>query len=65
MLQTLRTIRIPSGASARNFSKVGQHRPNQSLKDNRPIIVKQRQINQNHDQIASALGLPWRLVGAT
>lgn len=35
------------------------------LKDNRPIIQKQRKVNEDHEVRAQAMGLPWRIVGAT
>ena len=33
--------------------------------DNRPIIQKQRKINEAHIEAALAMGLGWRIVGAT
>lgn len=35
------------------------------IRDNRPIIQKQRRINEEHEQIAQGMGLPWRIVGAS
>lgn len=35
------------------------------LKDNRPIIQKQRKVNEDHEARAAAMKLPWRIVGAT
>ena len=35
------------------------------VKDDRPIVLKQRKVNEAHMEAALALGLGWRIVGAT
>ena len=35
------------------------------VKDQRPIILKQRKVNEAHMEAALAMGLGWRIVGAT
>ena len=40
-------------------------RPMIKVKDQRPIILKQRKTNEAHIEAALAMGLGWRIVGAT
>jgi hypothetical protein len=40
-------------------------RVNPHTRDKRPIIQKQRNINEAHEKAAAELNLPWRIVGAS
>lgn len=42
-----------------------QYRLRPLTRDDRPIIQKHRRINEEHEQLAEAMGLPFRIVGAT
>lgn len=42
-----------------------QYRLRPLTRDNRPIIQKHRKLNEEHEQMAEAMGLPFRLLGAT
>ena len=56
---------------ARNFAQKAKKKPNKTFRvrpftrDDRPIIQKQRKINEEHEQLAEGLGLPFRILGAT
>lgn len=53
----------------RAFGKVAtkntQFRLRPLTRDDRPIIQKHRKLNDEHEQLAAAMGLPFRLIGAT
>ena len=50
----------------RNLQKAAKpSRPMIKVKDQRPIILKQRKTNDAHIEAALAMGLGWRIVGAT
>ena len=53
----------------RNFSKAttkkNPFRKHPHTRDNRPLVLKQRQINERHEEAAKAIDLPWRIVTST
>lgn len=55
----------------RGFAKTAKKAPNSQYRlrpltrDDRPIIQKHRRLNQEHEELAAAMGLPFRVVGAT
>eukprot|EP00604_Paraphysomonas_vestita_P002655 CAMPEP_0174819498 /NCGR_PEP_ID=MMETSP1107-20130205/2777_1 /TAXON_ID=36770 /ORGANISM="Paraphysomonas vestita, Strain GFlagA" /LENGTH=252 /DNA_ID=CAMNT_0016033115 /DNA_START=115 /DNA_END=873 /DNA_ORIENTATION=+ len=40
-------------------------RKHPQTRDNRPLIQKQREINEQHEKAAESLGLPWRIVASS
>jgi hypothetical protein len=52
----------------RNLSKTPKMKPfrkHPQTRDNRPLIQKQRLINNDHEVAAEKSGLPWRIVSAS
>mmetsp|Transcript_7409 Transcript_7409/g.12462 ORF Transcript_7409/g.12462 Transcript_7409/m.12462 type:complete len:282 (+) Transcript_7409:98-943(+) len=50
---------------AKEATKSRQHRLRPLTRDDRPIIQKHRKLNDEHEQLAEAMGLPFRVIGAT
>jgi hypothetical protein len=70
-LSTRNIGRVTSSVFAkRTFAKAAkkpssQFRLRPLTRDERPIIQKHRKLNEEHEQLAEAMGLPFRIVGAT
>lgn len=64
-----RWTRISPLVITRNLSKatpkMKPFRKHPQVRDNRPLIQKQRKINNEHEIAAEKLGLPWRIVAAS
>lgn len=51
----------------RNFTKAPKMKPfrkHPQVRDNRPLVQKRRQINEQHEISAQESGLPWRIVAS-
>lgn len=52
----------------RNFTKAPKMKPfrkHPQVRDNRPLVQKRRQINEQHEISAQESGLPWRIVASS
>lgn len=61
----LRAAHVAIRHLSKSTPKMKPFRKHPQVRDNRPLIQKQRQINEEHEMNAEKLGLPWRIVAAS
>jgi hypothetical protein len=62
---SLRSTHMVIRNLSKSTPKMKPFRKHPQVRDNRPLIQKQRKINEEHEMEAEKLGLPWRIVAAS
>jgi hypothetical protein len=62
---SVRSAHVVTRNLSKSTPKMKPFRKHPQVRENRPLIQKQRKINEEHELAAEKLGLPWRIVAAS